>query len=154
MFSALLQIEIWKKIFSTHPNGETNESIVNKVIKQNGINPEANVSIKIIRKSKIVKNKFNIIFEVDDNTYNLFLNKRKMNIDWSLCWVYDDYGVFRCKKCCQYGHFIRDCTHKWVCPKCSGEHELKDCNSDERQCGNCEFSNQKYGLSLNTDHVT
>lgn len=129
--------------------------ILVKIVKQNELNINDNCSkMDIIRKTKIIRKKFSIIIELDQNTYNVIIKKGKISIGWSRCPIYDEYGIIRCFNCCKYGHFSRDCTDKKVCPKCSGEHSLGDCQSNFVKCSNCLWSNKKYGMALKVDHTT
>lgn len=135
---------------------ETDDSaMISKLIKQNDIlNVDNSFNMRIMRKTKVVKSKFNLIIELDQNTYSSVISKGKINIGWNRCPVYNEYGIVRCFKCCKYGHFIKDCKEKQVCPKCSEEHILNVCHSNVAKCSNCVLSNKKYGMSLNVEHTT
>lgn len=129
----------------------TEEQIRAKIVKQNDL--ETNSTLKIRFKSRVFNGRFNIVFEVDSIAYNKLINKQKVNIGWNRCWVHNDYGIIRCFKCCRYGHQVKDCKEKKVCPKCSEEHDCKDCTSTDLKCNNCDLSNKKYGLNIATVHV-
>lgn len=76
------------------------EDIVRRVIKQNDLDAQnKNFKLKILRKTNVINGRFNIIFEADSNTYSLLINRQKMNLGWSRCVVYSDYGIIRCYKC-------------------------------------------------------
>lgn len=132
-----------------------NEEIVEKIIKQNHIRhrEETDFKIKILRKSNVFNKRFNIIMEVDTKTYQLFTVMEKISIGWTRCPIYSDYGILRCLNCCRYGHLSKECKEKTVCPRCSEDHELKNCNNKTNKCINCVTSNTKYGLKLDTNHV-
>lgn len=128
--------------------------IIHKVIRQNDLEiNNKDLKLKILRKTNIVNKRFNLIFETDSSTYNLFMNKQKMNIGWNRCWVFNDYGIIRCYNCNKYGHLQKDCKDKKTCPRCGEEHEMKDCSGDSLKCINCKVSNEKYGMNLNTEHT-
>ncbi|KAK5647930.1 hypothetical protein RI129_002822 [Pyrocoelia pectoralis] len=131
----------------------SDEVIVSKIIKQNNINEHVNSKLKVIHKSKIVKQKFNLIFEVDINTYNAIMEHGKLNIGWNRCSVFDDFGIIRCFKCCRYGHLARDCNNNRVCFKCGCDHDANACQSEVVKCLNCVSSNEKYGLNLDVNHL-
>ncbi|CAH0555186.1 unnamed protein product [Brassicogethes aeneus] len=132
----------------------TDEEILLKVLNQNGIEKKENTRVKILRKTKVLNKKFKIIFEMDNDSYNLFIERGKMNIGWNRCMLFSDFGVIKCYNCCRYGHIAKDCSEKKVCPKCSGPHDFNECKSDVTRCTNCILSNEKYGLKLKTNHTS
>lgn len=130
-------------------------ALIAKVITQNDlINSDSGFSMKVIRRTKLIKSKFNLVIELDQCTYSSVMDIGKINIGWNRCPVYNEYGIVRCFNCCKYGHFAKECKEKQVCPKCSEEHNLNDCHSSVLKCSNCLVSNNKYGLTLNVDHTT
>ena len=45
----------------------------------------------------------------------------------------------RCYNCQDIGHHIaKTCKSKQKCQKCSGEHSIKECGSQQEKCANCE----------------
>lgn len=120
------------------------EDIVEKIVKQNNIQQQnADFKLNVLRKTSIFNRRFNIIFEVDTKTYDLFTEMEKINIGWNRCAVYSDYGILRCFNCCKYGHISKECKEKTACPRCSEGHELKHCTSKTNKCINCVISNDK-----------
>lgn len=83
------------------------------------------------------------------------VNKQKMNIGWSRCNVYSDYGIIRCYNCNKYGHIQKDCTDQLTCAKYSGNHDVKNCKllSNCSKCVNFIASNKKYNMNLGTNHT-
>lgn len=135
-------------------HGIDDEEIVNRVIKQNDLNKnDISFNMKILRKTNVVNNKFNIIFEADSNTYNLLINKQRLNLGWNRCPVYNEYGIIRCYHCNKFGHLQKECKDKQICAKCTGEHDSRECQEVNVKCINCIVSNQKYGLNLKTNHT-
>ena len=53
----------------------------------------------------------------------------------------------RCFKCNAYGHIAASCANKAKCPRCLGEHSLKECqNSDaEKKCATCHSTSHHTG---------
>lgn len=45
--------------------------------------------------------------------------------------------VLVCFNCSRYGHVAEQCRAKARCPKCSQQHQAKDCQSDIVKCANC-----------------
>ena len=56
---------------------------------------------------------------------------------YSSCRVYDHYMPYQCYKCQEFGHSSEHCNKNQICPKCSGDHEAKECNSNMLKCINC-----------------
>lgn len=132
----------------------SDESIIDRVIKQNELDRnDSNLNLKILRRTNVFNKKFNIIFEVDSSSYNLFINKQRMNLGWNRYMVFNEYGIIRCFNCNKYGHLQKECKEKKVCGKCSKDHDTKDCDNSSVGCINCITSNEKYGLTLNTNHT-
>ena len=48
-------------------------------------------------------------------------------------------NIIQCYKCQRYGHKISECNNAQQCPRCGGEHQLKDCQQDKKtpKCANC-----------------
>ena len=56
----------------------------------------------------------------------------KIKIGWHMC-NWDDYvNIRRCFKCCKYNHRAQECKGILTCPKCSGNHALKDCTAKRK----------------------
>ncbi|XP_050315413.1 uncharacterized protein LOC126749761 [Anthonomus grandis grandis] len=109
----------------------SDNEILAKIKSQNKIPESRNRKIQIVRKTKIVSKKFNMILEVDATTYGVFIEKEKMNIGWNRCPVFNEYGIRRCFKCCRYGHLLKEYKENKVCAKCGGPHDVKECNEIE-----------------------
>lgn len=142
------------KVVGVHES-EYEEDLIMSVIKQNELQENIkDFKLKILRKSNVLNKRFNIIFEVDSSSYNLLINKEIINIGWSRCRVFNDYGIVRCYNCNKYGHLQKDCKNKIMCAKCSGDHDTKQCmdESDNCKCVNCIDSNDKFKMNLDINH--
>jgi hypothetical protein len=128
-----------------------NERIVQKIIRQNELNADY-TEIRIVYKSKVVKKKFNIILEVNKYTYEYLMKRDKINIGWSRCNYKQDYGVIRCFNCSKYGHMATTCEGKKVCPICSEDHSINECNTNVKKCINCCQANKRFKTTLDTNH--
>ncbi|XP_064108695.1 uncharacterized protein LOC135217034 isoform X1 [Macrobrachium nipponense] len=62
----------------------------------------------------------------------------ELNILGTFCKVYDKYHVLRCIKCQKFGHKHDLCRGELVCPKCGGEHWLRECISEVSTCLHCQ----------------
>lgn len=109
--------------------------------------------LKIVFKYPIKDNKFNLVIELDPVLYNKVMEVGKLNIGWNRCKVFDHLSVMRCFKCCEYGHMQKQCTNPVVCPLCAGNHEKKDCQSNDLSCKNCVISNIKYKTNDDAKHA-
>lgn len=87
----------------------------------------------------------NIVIEVNSETRKRLLHN-KVKLGWTLCKV-DDYLVAkRCFRCSRYNHTHKECKGEEVCPLCTGNHKLKECNAEtsEHKCINCLTYNKHH----------
>lgn len=130
------------------------ELIIEKIIRQNDLSADrSDFKMNLLRRTNVFNKRFNLVFEVDSATYDKIISKEKVNLGWNRCRVFIDYGVIRCLNCCKYGHLSKDCKDKQACGKCGSDHNSNVCVNNFKKCKNCEDSNQRYGLSLSTDHT-
>lgn len=131
---------------------ESNDNIVQKILAQNDVIKE-NCSLKFVYKSKILKNFFFIILEVDPVTYNALMGKGTLSIGWGRCQIRDHVSITRCYKCCKFGHIASNCNlNYYVCPLCSEHHTQKECKSEIRKCVNCCELRHKKDANVSVDH--
>lgn len=65
-----------------------------------------------------------------------------LKLDWGRYKVRDRYHALVCFYCQRFGHLKANCSfkengEKQTCPRCTGDHEIKDCESDFKKCINC-----------------
>lgn len=137
-------------------NGLKEDEIATAVRAQNGelINDNEEFTVlKIIKHYKIV-DRFTIIAEISQSAYKKIMKRQMLVISLSMCKVLDLLSVARCFKCSRYGHMAAACKSATLsCPKCSGNHALKDCDADARNCVNCRDANKKFNLHMDTNHA-
>lgn len=96
------------------------------------------------------------IIECDAKTFEKLKNLQRVNIGWERCRVWEYIDVFRCYRCSEYGHIASSCSKPLCCPKCTGQHERKDCCSDFVKCVNCSVANsantESNAVLLDTNH--
>lgn len=97
-------------------------------------------------------NKYNVIVEVDKNTFQCLMTARKVRIGWDKCAVYEAINVLRCFKCGEFGHKSTECANKETCSKCNGDHTTSDCSSTDFKCVNCMKINLEQHMSLDVGH--
>lgn len=130
------------------------EEIKEKIILQNRINAKLeHFHFKIVHMSKEFKGKYSVLIETDFNTFNLLVNKEKVNISLYECPVYEFSKIIKCYNCSGYNHISKDCTVERACPRCSKNHQQNDCKEDRFRCINCIKANKKYNLNLDVEHA-
>ena len=71
------------------------------------------------------------------------IGQRKLSVGFVKCKLYKWKTHRRCYRCQEVGHFAASCTGSIACSKCSGEHLLKDCQSDFNRCVNCVLNQRE-----------
>lgn len=116
------------------------EELVKYLKGQNDIISE-NSFIKVLKvwATKNNSNIFQSVVEVDAATYGLIMSRGKLFVNYDVCTVYDATNIRVCYKCSGYNHGQSNCpSDVSICPKCSGDHRLSECNSDVFKCINCK----------------
>lgn len=131
------------------------EELKRKIINQNKIdsNDRSNFTLDIIHISNEFKNRYNILIEVDMETFNMLMKMEVVNISLYKCKIYEFLRIMKCYKCCGFNHGANNCNESLSCPKCSGPHEAKNCKSNQVRCINCIRANKKFNLNLDIDHT-
>jgi hypothetical protein len=124
-------------------------------IKQQNTFIQDDVEIKVVKKADAKTNlPDQIIIETTPRAYRTILKTGYLTVGYSRCKVYDANSVPRCFKCSQLGHFEKNCASTTICcPKCAGEHKLKECDSNEVRCINCETANQRLKTKIDVHHA-
>lgn len=106
--------------------------------------------------SKSLRNRgdvFQAVVQVDRTTYQRALAAEHLFIGYDSCVVYDAIEVTRCYNCSGLNHMSKGCRLKLACPRCAGEHLLKDCQSETLKCANCLKHVAKSGDSDDVNHA-
>lgn len=133
-----------------------NDQILSYLVKQNQFIEEKDV-IKVLKLEESKNNnrnykKFNLIIEVDNETYSKCMKVGKINIKWDRCRIVEAVQLIRCFNCSGFNHIADNCNRKKACPKCAEEHLITDCKSEDEKCANCISVNQNLKLNLDIDH--
>lgn len=123
---------------------EEEDDLVEKLIVQNTITTEINKRvIKVVHKYEDKKGRMHGVISLDPETYRQIKLKGTLHIGWKTC-RFDDYiNIVQCFKCYRYGHMARDCDNdKNVCPKCTEDHSVGECQAQEFVCTNCKYASQ------------
>lgn len=127
-------------------------SLIDSLKKQNGFLNHEDLHLKIIVVKKMVT-RFMAIVECDPISFERIMTRKRLNIGWVSCRVFEYIPVLRCYKCGEFGHMAESCKNKERCLKCGGEgHKMENCNSEGNLCINCCSANVKHNLNLKTDH--
>lgn len=126
------------------------QELVNDIIGQNNLECSEN-DIKVITK---ITNKYtvNIVVEVTSTVRTHIMNTGLLFIGWRRCAVADHLNIIRCFQCSRFNHVKSDCKGVLTCPRCSDNHELKDCTSEIEKCINCISHNLRNKANLSTNH--
>lgn len=144
------------KIISIHESEyvTNDDELIHKILNQNDLELDSS-EIKVIHRSKIVNQKFNLIVEVNKYLYHKLILQSRIFVGWSRCRFFEDFGILRCFKCNKFGHTASKCTGDTICPRCAGRHKHTECKLENKtlvKCINCFNANKKYQLNLNIDH--
>lgn len=128
--------------------------IIHKLRNQNDILYNSEMKcLRIIEKKTEKYTWYNVIVEMDSESFNQALLREKLCIGWDRCIVVDATYVKRCFKCLGYNHKSVECKNKKVCFNCLGEHDKKDCVLEKvDQCINCKKANERLHLNLDINH--
>lgn len=111
---------------------------------------ESNFKVLFTRKHAKNPNLFQAIVRVSNEVRAAIAAAGdRINIDLTICKVFDHFHIRRCNQCQGYNHFKDTCTKAARCGNCAGDHQTEDCQSDEMKCANCV--DNKYD---NTSHKT
>lgn len=129
----------------------TEEEIIDNIVSLNDLGEFDATNINVIIKLKHYTN-FNIVIEVPPLLRKLLLSRGYVFIGWKKCQISDHLRTVRCYKCCSFGHVEKDCKSKLICPICSGEHTLKNCQSEIKKCINCVNYNIRFKRTHDVNH--
>lgn len=129
----------------------SDEEIVHKLKKQNKEIIE-NAKIKVIYKTKSGPIYFSAIVEIDAESFEKCMSAGRLNIGWDHCKVFEYLNLRRCYKCWGFNHKAKSCKSDRKCKKCTGNHDFKDCRSNEVKCVNCVYAVEKLKMDIDTEH--
>lgn len=95
--------------------------------------------VRVIRKIPTKQGKTNWLLDVDSDSKNLLLDKKRICIDFERYHVVEFVSITRCYKCQKFGHMANKCDREIHCLKCAGDHNIKDCKTEKESCANCYF---------------
>lgn len=98
------------------------------------------------------KESFQAVLQIDKVTYDRAIKRGYLLVGYDSCKVSDAIEVFRCFKCNEFEHSSRSCSSPLCCPRCSGSHEVKQCQSLTLSCSNCKKLHVK-DINVAIDHA-
>ena len=137
-------------------NDISEESIVDYLVCGNK-NLFGGNSICLLKQCKPLRNHNKlkqVITEVDKLTYLKLIEAGKVLVGYDYCRVWDAVDIRRCFKCLGFNHTSHQCSQtNPTCPKCSGNHLLKECTADFLKCVHCD-NLKKSNPEVNSNHAS
>ncbi|CRK94460.1 CLUMA_CG007967, isoform A [Clunio marinus] len=119
------------------------ESCMMEVVKREQVKSKGNIIVGV----------FNIVIQVNGETYNQIMQEKRLVADWESYKIVDNIYIRRCYQCFGFNHNVSTCQHKPVCNVCASEdHKKANCESLKETCINCIKINEKLNLKLNVNH--
>lgn len=132
------------------------DDFIAQLKKQNDI--LMNEAIKVVKRDAIYNkgikdnDKFNVIIEINCETYQKIMNDKRLKHQWEVYRVVDHIAIKRCFKCLGFNHIASKCTKRQACANCAGEHKTNECSSTIKKCINCVSKNKKLNIGLDENH--
>lgn len=111
----------------------TTRTILEKLLKKPGR------EVRVVKKIPTKQGKTNWLLDVDRESKDLLLEKKRICIDYERYRVVEFVSITRCFKCQKFGHLANRCDGEIHCQKCAGSHNIKECKSTIESCSNCYF---------------
>lgn len=130
------------------------EQLINKLRTDNPdcFDTQSTLTVVLVKK-RFNQMRYDVILSTDTTSFKKILTKQKLRIDWELYPVHEQLNVIRCYKCNNYGHVANECKQQeFTCPKCAGNHNVKDCDATNSKCVNCIRANEQLNKNLPTNH--
>lgn len=107
----------------------------------NGVLQEADIKtqgeIELVKKYATRTGKMNWILDVDLDSFAYLVNRKRLCINCERYRVVQHIQIQRCFKCQTFGHLSNFCQNDQKCSKCAGNHNFRDCTSENLHCVNC-----------------
>lgn len=131
------------------------EIVGNELIEELGINNEwFTGDITFVRSYKVNSdNPYQCaILEIPLDLMKTCISKRRIQLGFNQCRIYEQTNLIQCKNCFRIGHRARFCRFVKRCRRCGDtDHEANVCTKDPK-CMNCAEELQKV-IKLATDHL-
>nr|CAI5840359.1 unnamed protein product [Callosobruchus analis] len=124
--------------------GYGSEDFVRELIRLNS-EIEEELNCNVVEKIKVVarKNcrnprKENWILQAPPEISKWFLKRGFVNFDLLKVYVQEHINLAICFRCASFGHIAKFCKQPIYCYKCSGNHEVQQCQEENLMCINCK----------------
>ena len=129
---------------------ENQDNLLDTICERNSfLNGKKDKMQLILRKpSRYNEGYFNYLLKCDPEIRKaIHMNDDKVCIGFGKYDVVDNYHITVCYHCQHRGHLAKNCPDKEkdkLCPKCAGNHGIKECNvpADQRKCFSCSADNR------------
>lgn len=148
------------KILKVDQPETDDEAFLRDLRRRNSIIDDPKYKMEIIKreqvkiKGNIIEDCFNIVVQVDGETFNKVMAQGKLKTIWKVCKVVDNVYLRRCYKCYGFNHEAKTCLQPDVaCSSCSLPHNYSNCSSVEMKCIVCVNTNLRIkDLKLPENH--
>ena len=136
-------------------SSEDLEEILDHVIRINSDIFDPNSVCKVLKfwPTKKKPDVYQAILQVDKISYDRLISSGGLFVGYDYCYTFDAVELNRCFNCNSLGHSSYVCTQKICCPRCSGDHNVKNCTAANLKCINCVKSAEKDKTTLDTGHA-
>lgn len=134
----------------------SDSDLVNYVITQNTacFNENSVCQLVSVRPQKRNNKLFQAVLQVDLESYLKVIKAGKLNVGFDFdCPVYCAIEPRKCFNCCGFHHIANQCKNEPICPKCSSNHKLSDCRSNDLICVHCITMRNNLKIDIPTNHA-
>ncbi|XP_074099509.1 uncharacterized protein LOC141527762 [Cotesia typhae] len=109
--------------------------------------------VSVVTKYTTTNGLGSLILEVHPSLHDKIIKSGTVKFGWQKYRIYNHSNIIRCFRCWGFNNFADKCTKNEICRLCSGNHNERDCKSDEKKCINCSELNLKLTESnFNINH--
>lgn len=107
--------------------------------------------VRVVRKIETRAGRNNWLIDLDMESKRALLSAKRVCIDFDRYRIVEFVSIMRCYRFQKFGHISNNCKDEMHCPKCAGEHLIKDCKTETTCCSNCYFEDCTFGHEHRAD---